>query len=150
MRLEEEIQQKEFKDEFQKLMLNIVFTGNWLNSQSIQSFKPFGISPQQYNVLRILKGQYPDAITVNKIASRMLDKNSNASRLVDKLVSKELVEREPCVKDRRQMDVAISTKGLKLLEEMKSDVVKMHKRLKGAMNERDAKVVNDILDNLRS
>lgn len=150
MRLEEEIQQKEFKDEFQKLMLNIVFTGNWLNSQSIQSFKPFGISPQQYNVLRILKGQYPDAITVNQIAARMLDKNSNASRLVDKLVAKELVEREPCETDRRQMDVAVTKKGLKLIEEMKADVVQMHKRLKGSMKEIDAKVVNDILDNMRS
>ncbi|MCB9334693.1 MAG: MarR family transcriptional regulator [Flavobacteriales bacterium] len=149
MKLEEEIKQKKFKDEFQKLALNIMFTGNWLSNQSIKSFKPFGISPQQYNVLRILKGQYPQAISVNSITERMLDKNSNASRLVDKLVVKKLVERAVCEKDRRQVDVAITQNGIDLLEEMKDIVESSNIQFSKKITKEEAKIMNEILDKLR-
>jgi DNA-binding MarR family transcriptional regulator len=149
MKLEDEIKQKKFKSEYQKLLLNVIFTGNWLNSQSIKSFKPFGVSPQQYNVLRILKGQHPNAITVNQIAERMLDKNSNASRLVDKLVLKELVKRETCATDRRQMDVAITKKGLKLLGEMESKLTHVDALIEKQISKKDAEIVNVILDKMR-
>lgn len=149
MKLEEEIKQKKFKNEYQKLLLNVIFTGNWLNSHSIKAFKPYGLSPQQYNVLRILKGQYPNAITVNKIAERMLDKNSNASRLIDKLVAKELVIREICPTDRRQMDVLISDKGVELLEIMNKNVSQIDEEIKNLIDEVSAKKVNEVLDKLR-
>lgn len=149
MRLEDEIKQKKFKNEYQKLLLNIIFTGNWLNSQSIKSFKPFGVSPQQYNVLRILKGQSPNAITVNQIAGRMLDKNSNASRLVDKLVIKQLVKRETCASDRRQMDVAITEKGLNLLAEMESKTNHVDDLISKKISKKEAQQLNDILDKMR-
>lgn len=149
MKLEEEIKQKKFKSEYQKLLLNVIFTGNWLNSQSIKAFKPFGVSPQQYNVLRILKGQHPDAITVNQIAERMLDKNSNASRLVDKLVVKALVKREICEKDRRQMDVAITDKGLKLLTEMENNIEHIDQVISKSVTKKEAEQLNAILDKIR-
>lgn len=149
MKLEKEIKQKKFKDDYQKLLLNVIFTGNWLNSQSIKAFKPYGISPQQYNVLRILKGQKTNAITVNQIAERMLDKNSNASRLVDKLVVKQLVKRETCKTDRRQMDIAITDKGLKLLADMDKNVRHIDGELSTKMTKTEAKMINDILDKIR-
>ena len=149
MKLEDEIKQKKFKSEYQKLLLNVIFTGNWLNSQSIKAFKPFGVSPQQYNVLRILKGQHPKAITVNQIAERMLDKNSNASRLVDKLVVKALVKREVCEKDRRQMDVAITDKGLKLLTEMESNIEHIDQVISKSVTKKEAEQLNIILDKIR-
>jgi DNA-binding MarR family transcriptional regulator len=149
MKLEDEIKQKKFKDEYQKLLLNIIFTGNWLNSMSIKAFKPYGVSPQQYNVLRILKGQHPNAIMVNQIVERMLDKNSNASRLVDKLVIKDLVKRETCEKDRRQMDVAITDKGLKLLKEMENNLEHVDEIIAKTISKKDAEEVNAILDKMR-
>ncbi len=149
MKLEDEIKQKKFKSEYQKLMLNVLFTGNWLNSQSIKAFKPYGLSPQQYNVLRILKGQHPNAITVNQIVERMLDKNSNASRLVDKLVLKKLVKRETCEKDRRQMDVAITDAGLKLLANMESDITYIDETISKLITKKEAELVNKILDKIR-
>lgn len=149
MKLEDEIKQKKFKSEYQKLLLNVIFTGNWLNSQLIKAFKPFGVSPQQYNVLRILKGQHPKVITVNQIAERMLDKNSNASRLVDKLVVKALVKREICEKDRRQMDVAITDKGLKLLTEMENNIEHIDQVISKSVTKKEAEQLNAILDKIR-
>ncbi|MCB0403025.1 MAG: MarR family transcriptional regulator [Flavobacteriales bacterium] len=149
MKLEEEIKQKKFRDEYQKLMLNIVFTGNWFNSQLIKTFKPYGLSPQQYNVLRILNGQHPGAITVNQIAERMLDKNSNASRLIDKLVLKELVDRRTCEKDRRQMDVIITPKGITMLDTIAKDINQLEKDVADNISKDQAKLVNQILDELR-
>ena len=93
MRLEKEIKSKTFKDPFEKLVVNIIYTWNWLNYWHNQQFKKYGISQQQYNILRILRGQYPNPATVNLLKERMLDKMSNASRLVEKLRQKGLVER---------------------------------------------------------
>jgi DNA-binding MarR family transcriptional regulator len=149
MKLEEEIKQKKFKSEYQKLMLNVMFTGNWFNSMSIKAFKPYGISPQQYNVLRILKGQHPDSISVNQIAERMLDKNSNASRLVDKLVLKKLIKRETCEHDRRQMDIAITDDGVKLLKLIEKNVNALDEDISKMVSKADAKLINDVLDRIR-
>lgn len=149
MKFEDEIKQKEFKSEHQKMMLNIIFTSNWLNCNLIKAFKPYGVSPQQYNVLRILKGQYPKAITVNQITERMLDKNSNTSRLVDKLVYKNLVKREVCQQDRRQMDIVITKKGLNLIDKMKKEIVLIESSLVDSVSESDAKKINCLLDNIR-
>lgn len=143
------IKQKEFKSEHQKLFINILFTANWLNNETLKALKPFGLSPQQYNVLRILKGQHPDSITVNNIIDRMLDKSSNASRLVDKLKQKELVEREVCTNDRRQVDVKITNKGLKLLTEI-GDKLDNLNGFQDAISVEDATEINNSLDKIRS
>lgn len=149
MKIEEAIKQKKFKSEYQKLFINIIYTANWLNNESIKTLKPFGISPQQYNVLRILKGQHPNAISVNSIIDRMLDKNSNASRLVDKLKQKELVEREVCSNDRRQVDIKITPKGINLLNEI-ADKMDSFINIKNSISDNEALLTNNILDKIRS
>ena len=148
MRLEEELKQEQFSSEHQKAVLNILFTGKWFESDSNRILKPFGISSQQYNVLRILRGQGENAISVNNIMSRMIDKMSNTSRLVEKLRQKELIERVVCESDRRQVDVRITSKGLKLIEDTEEEM-KNFDDMKNRITEEEAKKLNKILDKLR-
>ena len=149
MKIEDAIKQKEFKSEHQKLLINILYTANWLNNETLKALKPFGVSPQQCNVLRILKGQYPNSISVNNIIDRMLDKSSNASRLVDKLKQKDLVEREVCTNDRRQVDIKITAKVLKLLNEIGEKLDNLN-GFKETITKEDAKKMSAFLDQIRS
>src|SRR5688500_16480790 len=105
MKLEEEIQQSRFRNEYHKVAINITFTHFWLMDQMRQMLKPYGISMQQFNILRILRGQHPKPATINLLKERMLDKSSDASRLVERLKKKGLVERVTCEKDRRSVDI---------------------------------------------
>ena len=148
MKIEEEIKQDKFHSEYQKLAINILFTSNWLNSTTTKTLKPFGISSQQYNVLRILKGQSPNSISVNNIMERMIDKMSNTSRLVEKLRQKELIERVICEKDRRQVDVKITKKGIELLEKVKTEMNSFN-LLTETISEKEAKIINELLDKMR-
>jgi DNA-binding MarR family transcriptional regulator len=118
MKIEDEIQQSTFKSEYHKAYINLLYTSNWLEQEQTSLFKPFGVTLPQYNVLRILRGQHPKPATVSLLIERMLDKTSNASRIVDKLEAKDLVTRKQCPNDRRTVDVLITDKGLALLKEM--------------------------------
>lgn len=149
MTLEEEIKQKKFRSEYHKLAIHLLFTGNWLDSHYNRIYKPFGISLQQYNILRILRGQKETPVTLGIILERMLDKNSNASRLVDKLKNKKLVERKENKKDRRQVDIIITEKGLQLLKEM-DPIVENTEKIFNKLSEEEAKTLNHLLDKLRS
>lgn len=148
MELEKEIKQEKFQNEHQKLVLNIIFTSNWLNLNQIQILKPHGISPQQYNILRILRGQYPKQATVSLLTERMLDKSSNASRLVEKLRLKQLVERRECPHDRRAVNVRITEQGLNLLKEL-DPVVDYMGNIVHKVSESEAQALNGFLDRLR-
>jgi DNA-binding MarR family transcriptional regulator len=148
MKLEKEIQQSKFQNEFQKLYLNIIYTASWLNLKNTQRLKPYGISPQQYNILRILRGQYPNSATVTLLTERMLDKNSNASRLVEKLKQKQLVDRCECPEDRRAVNVRITDKGLELLAKLDNTDESIRNDL-STISAEDANLVNSILDKLR-
>lgn len=148
MKIEEEIKQDKFHSEYQKLAINILFTSNWLSANSTKILKPYGISPQQYNVLRILKGQSPKAISVSNIMERMIDKMSNTSRLVEKLRQKELIERVICESDRRQVDVKITHKGLALLEKVNKEM-NAFKNIADNLSEQEAKTINQLLDKMR-
>lgn len=148
MRLEDEIKQKKFKSEHYKLVLNLIYTGNWIQIDSLRFFKKYGLSSQQYNILRILRGQHPNPVNLGLIQERMLDKNSNASRLVDKLKLKKLVERKESKVDRRQIDLTITEKGLELLKEIDPEVDKL-KSSYGKLTDEEAKLLNDLLDKLR-
>jgi len=148
MKIEEEIKQKQFKDEYHKLAVNLQFTANWLSAQHSRALKHFGISSQQFNVLRILKGQYPNPSSLILIRERMLDKESNASRLIDKLVNAGLTKRVQCPNDRRQVEITITHKGLRLLEEVNPAVELISKSMK-SLNEQDAAFLNQLLDKLR-
>ncbi|MES2560326.1 MAG: MarR family transcriptional regulator [Bacteroidota bacterium] len=149
MRLEEEIKQsKKFSSEFEKLAVNILYTSSWLEAQNIQRFKPFGISPQQYNVLRILRGSAPKPLMLSDISSRMIDKNSNATRLVEKLRLKGFVKREVCESNRRQVDIIITKKGLDLLADIDTHNDSWGQSFKG-LTKIEAEAINDALDRLR-
>lgn len=148
MELEKEIQQSKFQNEYQKLLLNIIFTASWLNLRNTQRFKPYGISPQQYNILRILRGQHPKSATVTLLTERMLDKSSNASRLVEKLRLKQLLDRCECPEDRRAVNVKITDKGLALLQKLDQSDDDIRKDFTH-ISEEEAKLVNRILDGIR-
>lgn len=150
MRLEEEIKQsKKFTNEYERLLVNLMFTASWLESKNIQRLKPFGISPQQYNVLRILRGSNPKPLMLSDIASRMIDKNSNATRLVEKLRIKGLVKREICESNRRQVDISVTKKGLDLLTDIDTLADKWFDNMK-TLTKTEAQSVNELLDKLRS
>jgi DNA-binding MarR family transcriptional regulator len=148
MEIGKEIKQAKFKNEYQKMLINILFTSNWLSAKHSANLKPFGISTQQFNLLRILRGQHPKPATVNLLIDRMLDKSSNASRLVEKLRVKKLVERAICPEDRRAVNVVITQKGLDLLAEIDKHELSFLKELKN-LSEKEAEQMNKLLDKLR-
>jgi DNA-binding MarR family transcriptional regulator len=148
MKLEEEIEQKHFRNEYHKAAVNMIYTFNWVINQQIAFFKPFGVTVQQFNILRILRGQHPNPATIKLIKERMLDKMSDASRIVEKLRIKGLVERNICSHDRRNVDVIITQKGLDLLSEIDKYDDEADKNLT-TLNEEEIKQLNNLLDKLR-
>lgn len=146
--LEEEIQQKNFKSPQQKLAINLIYTSNWLNNHYTTFFKGWDITIQQFNVLRILRGQYPNTCNLKLIKERMLDRMSDASRIVDKLVLKKLVERKACPSDRRSVNILISQSGMDLLEKFDS-IDDSSKEIFSALPVEKIMELNDLLDALR-
>lgn len=131
MKIEEEIKQTKFRNPHHKAALNLIYTASWLAGRHQDFFKPFGITNQQFNILRILRGQHPNKISGAEIKSRMLDKNSDVSRLLDRLISKKLAIKSQCPNDKRAADIAITDKGLQLL-----------KQVDEKMDQTDSKVIN--------
>lgn len=148
MKLEEEIKQAKFRNEHHKLVVNIIFTANWLITHHNKNLKEFDLSPEQFNILRILRGQHPKPATVNLLIERMLNKMSNASRLVEKLRKKGFVERKTCKDDRRACDVLITNKGLDLLSQL-DRVEKEWNAVVAHLPKPEAKNLNALLDKLR-
>lgn len=148
MKLEEEIAQSKFRNEHHKAAVNIIFTYNWLVTFHQGFLKKHGITLQQFNILRILRGQHPRPSTVKLIRDRMLDKMSDASRLVEKLRVKGYVARSMSQVDRRQVDVWITEKGLNLLETIDKHNDKVDQFMSG-LTENEAKQLNELLDKLR-
>ncbi len=134
-----------FPNEWVKALINIKYTAHWLDTIANETLKPFKISEQQYNILRILRGS-GEAITVNTVKERMIQKSPNSTRLMDKLCDKELIERVRCENDRRVVHVQISKKGLALLKKIKSS--DLDKSMQ-SITEDEAKVLNRILDKIR-
>ncbi|PIW70225.1 MAG: MarR family transcriptional regulator [Ignavibacteriales bacterium CG12_big_fil_rev_8_21_14_0_65_30_8] len=148
MKIEEEIKQKHFKSEYHKAIVNIIFTYNWLIKNHVEILKPFDITLQQYNILRILRGQYPNPSTIKLMKERMLDRMSDCSRIVEKLVKKGLVERNLCKEDRRNVDVLITKNGLALLKKLDKKFETIDKDLIH-LNTSEVKTLNTLLDKLR-
>src|SRR6187401_2226669 len=121
MSLEQDIKQEKFHNEFEKVAVNVLFTASWLYNTNSSRLKPHAISPEQYNVLRILRGSHPKALMLADVTCRMIDKSSNATRLVEKLRIKGLVKREICEGNRRQVDIFITSKGLETLSRIDKD-----------------------------
>lgn len=148
MKLEEEIHQSKFKSEEQKLMVNLLYTTNWLNAKYDIFFSDSDITIQQYNVLRILRGQYPNPCSIKLIKERMLDRMSDASRMVDKLKTKKLLIRKECPKDRRSVDVVITDKGLELLKSL-DYIDESSKNIFKSLSFEEINQINSLLDKLR-
>lgn len=149
MKLEEEIHQKNFRNEYQKLAVNLFFTHGWLANNFSNILKQFDLTINQFNVLRILRGQHPNSASVNLLKERMLDKMSDASRLVERLRTKGYVERSICPNDRRKVDVLITKAGLEVLYKCDKIELEFDKQLHN-LNSTEAKILNDLLDKLRN
>ena len=148
MSLEEDIKQEKFDNEFQKVAVNILFTSSWLYNINADRLKAHDITPEQFNVLRILRGSHPKALMLAEVTCRMLDKSSNATRLVEKLRLKGLVKREICEGNRRQVDIFITDKGLAILKKIDSEESEWLATLKN-ISKAEAQELNRTLDKLR-
>lgn len=137
--------QSKFENEKIKAFINIKYTANWLNSKENDFFKPYGISPQQFNILRIVRGAKKE-IKVQLIKDRMIERAPNATRLMDKLCEKQLIERIRCEQDRRVVYVKITPTGLQLLS-----TIDTHKNLSflDNLSKEEAKILSDLLDKIR-
>jgi len=148
MSLEKELQTS-FKNTYQKTRLNIHFTHSFLSNKSQELFKSYGLSPSQFNVLRILRGQHPKSASIGLIKERMLDRSSDVSRIADRLVNKNLIKRYECKVDRRQKEIIISKKGLALLSKMDICEKELDKLLKH-VSIANLNKLNLLLDNIRN
>lgn len=148
MSLEQDIKQEKFTNEFEKVVVNILFTASWLYNRNASRLKPHDITPEQYNVLRILRGSHPEPLMLSEVTCRMIDKNSNATRLVEKLRQKGLLKREICENNRRQVDISITDKGLEVLKKIDREAESWLQSLK-VINQSEAEELNRILDKLR-
>ena len=148
MSIEQDIRQEKFESEFHKVAVNILFTSSWLYHINSLRLKGHGITPEQYNVLRILRGSHPKALMLAEITCRMIDKSSNATRLVEKLRQKSLVKRDICENNRRQVDIVITPKGLEVLSKIDKESEAWVGMLKN-ISKTEAQELNRILDKLR-
>lgn len=147
MSLEKDINQAKFRSEYQKATVNIIFTYNWMNEQMKGFFDKEGLTAQQFNILRILRGA-GQPISTLQIRQRMLDKMSDTSRIVDRLVLKGLVKKVISKVDKRLVDVSITDKGKKLLAKLDAHQEEMDAVLSN-LSESDAKTLNKLLDKIR-
>jgi len=147
MSLEKDISQSSFRNDYQKGIINLIYTYNWMNEKMKKTFDKEGVTAQQYNILRILRGAGKPISTL-QIRERMLDKMSDTSRIVDRLVLKGLAQKSTCKNDKRLVDVSISVKGKKLLEKMDRYENDMD-AIFGNLSDTEAKTLNKLLDKIR-
>jgi DNA-binding MarR family transcriptional regulator len=148
MKIDDEIKQENFRNEYQKATLNLIYSSNWLLSRQKNFFSKFKITQQQYNVLRILKGQHPEAISTSEIKKRMLDMNSDTSRIVDRLELKDYVSKKICKQDKRLVDVSITEKGLRMLDQTERYVDDLD-NIVANLTLKEAEYLNLLLDKMR-
>ena len=148
MEIDKEIKITKFQDNYHKVTVNLTYTYGWLNNLTREKFEAYNLTSQQFNILRILRGQYPNPATINLLKERMLDKMSDASRIVDRLIQKGMVSRCTNTKDRRAVDIRISDMGLEILEKM-DEAFKPKDLLQANLTEEEAGLLSDLLDKLR-
>ena len=148
MGIEQDIQQAKFRNAQQKAAINLIYTLSWMRDRTKCIFEAEDITPQQFNILRILRGSFPEPLSTLQIRERMLEKMSDTSRIVDRLITKGLVKKLTCKNDRRLVDVIISDKGKKLLERLDTRQDEIDGVL-GKLSEKDANILSDLLDKIR-
>lgn len=148
MGIEKDIQQSRFRNAYQKAAINLIYTLSWMRDKTKGIFEAEDITPQQFNILRILRGSYPQPLSTLQIRERMLEKMSDTSRIVDRLIAKGVVKKVTCKTDRRLVDVIITDKGKKLLERLDARQDDIDGVL-GNLSEKDANLLSDLLDRIR-
>ena len=148
MQLQKETYTSRFESEYQQAVVNVLYTFNWCNDKLKGLITPYDITTQQFNILRILRGQFPNPSTINLLKSRMLDKMCDASRIVDRLVQKDLVMKEPNLIDKRSVSILISQKGLNLLKKMDNEI-SISDIVAPNLTESEAFQLNELLDKMR-
>jgi len=148
VKLEIAIQSNKFKNEVHKAGLNILYTAWWLKTITVRELKEFGLTHEQYNVLRILKGKYPQQMCVRDIASRMIEKNSNVPRIIDRLEIKKLVKRSNSTIDKRETVITLTQAGISILESCNK---KVNDLMDGIVpiNNQEAATLNALLEKVR-
>ncbi|MBL0332485.1 MAG: winged helix-turn-helix transcriptional regulator [Chlorobiota bacterium] len=150
MRIEDEIKQtKPFRSEEQKAGINLMFTSNWYLSKKKKFFEKYNITSQQYNVLRILKGVYPSVVSTCVIMDRMIDKYSDASRIVERLFTKKLIDKNVNLNDKRLVDVKINSIGILLIVTIEKDINQLDNFM-SSLNQEELILLNKLLDKLRN
>lgn len=148
MELENEIASNKFDDNVHKSVVNVIYTYGWVTNLIRLHLDKYNITMQQFNILRILRGQHPEPATVNLLKDRMLDKMSDASRIVERLVQKGLVSRCTNVKDRRAVDIKISVQGLEILQKLDTEMITKD-LIKGTITDEEAGLLSSLLDKMR-
>lgn len=149
MKIEQAIKQSKFESPFQKAVINIIYTANWLRDQQTELFKKHDILPQHYNVLRIVNGKHPKSVSPGDIKEVMLDKGNDVTRLVDKLVKMDLLKRSLCEENRRKIDINLTDKGVKFLKEINEPMRKQYLNMKKFLSEKEAESLSNLLDKIR-
>jgi DNA-binding MarR family transcriptional regulator len=150
MIIEEAIKQPVFKYPEQKAAINLMYSASWLSSEMKKALDPFDISWQQFNILRILKGQKEKPTSLKLLTDRMIDRTSNTSRLIDKLVKKNFVKRVSCPNDRRQVDITLTEDGKNIVQLSSKAMDHQMNILLGHMQENDLNHLSDLLDLMRT
>jgi DNA-binding MarR family transcriptional regulator len=148
MPIERAINQPKFRNEWEKATVNILFTSSWINEKNKVFFEDFDLTPQQFNVLRILRGSKPFSLSALEIKNRMLDRNSDVSRIIERLCVKKLARKKVKTKDKRLLEVNITLKGIKLLYKIDERENELDATL-DKLNEEEAKTLNALLDKIR-
>lgn len=149
MGIDKDIQQAKFRNVYQKAGINLIYTLGWVKERTRSIFEAEDITSQQFNILRILRGSYPQPLSTLQIRERMLEKMSDTSRIVDRLITKGLVKKLTCKTDRRLVDVIISDKGKKLLERLDARQDEIDGVLSN-LTEKEAGTLSDLLDKIRN
>lgn len=148
MKLEDVLKTNKFNDEVHKATLNILYTSYWMRDNVSSTMKEIGITSEQFNILRILKGKHPEAMCVKDIASRMIEKSSNVPRILDRLVAKELVMRTTSKEDKRETIISLTDSGMQTLQRANEALAAINKKTIGINNE-EAAILNQLLEKLR-
>ncbi len=147
MKIEDEIKQQKFKSPQQKVVINLLYTTSWMQSRQQEIFKQFNITLQQFNILRILRGQHPNSISATEIKSRMVDKNSDVSRLLDRLLAKNVISKKTSSSDKRAADINLTEDGLELLRTVDKKQHQIDNIL--VLSDEEATQLSDLLDKSR-
>lgn len=149
MKIEEAIKQSRFADSYHRSLVNLFYTANWLRDRQIRLLKQFDILPQHYNVLRIIRGRDPEPVSPGEIKEVLIDKANDLTRLLDKLEKKGLIRRRLCPVNRRKMDVTLTSKGFKLLEEAAKTMDTLTREMKDKLSDKEAASLGRLLDKMR-